>query len=394
MGLTSITDRLTPSSPIELTFGAQPSAGGRKFATLFCHKKATGATATDWQVYTVLNCADALAVKAELDPLGGTDGEATKMAQAFINAVAKTGGSNFGLFRICFMPNAETGFGSGSEAQAAIQALRSDLLVNPYDFLTSAAAQTALKGIAITLSGADRDGLGQFGTTAVSATLASKTTVTAMTVVDSQYSLLVGMPDTDGSVSQSVGEVAAAMAALMLGSAFPYLPLDSAEVGGLLPPTLLSDRVILGPSSDSELFLQKGVVPLYVDAAGKVRVVRSVLSQTTTNGTIPKTAYLDWQDVQTLYDFREDCYIAVNSPNLRPGKASKQAAGLIKDEVLRIADRYEENLAFQNVAQSAKLFQVAISATSRGRIDFKIPVDVIPGLHVVAGNIQGTVFTL
>ncbi len=37
----------------------------------------------------------------------------------------------------------------------------------------------------------------------------------------------------------------------------------------------------------------------------------------------------------------------------------------------------------------APQFLVQPSLTSRGRFDFKIPVNVLPGLFVIAGNIQG-----
>jgi phage tail sheath gpL-like len=71
-------------------------------------------------------------------------------------------------------------------------------------------------------------------------------------------------------------------------------------------------------------------------------------------------------------------------------KASLTQALKVKDGVLQLAQEYEDNQAFQAVKQLAPLFQVQPSATSRGRFDFQIPVNVIPGLHVTAGNIQAT----
>jgi hypothetical protein len=66
--------------------------------------------------------------------------------------------------------------------------------------------------------------------------------------------------------------------------------------------------------------------------------------------------------------------------------------------LLREAYNFEVLGAFQNVMLSAKLFQIEASKTSKGRFDFKIPVEVIPGLYVIAGNIQAvsdlTTYTL
>ena len=72
-------------------------------------------------------------------------------------------------------------------------------------------------------------------------------------------------------------------------------------------------------------------------------------------------------------------------------KASATIAALLKDEILRQALVFENAGAFQGVKYLADQFQVAPSTTMRGRFDFKIPVNVIPGLYVIAGNIQGVI---
>jgi hypothetical protein len=122
-------------------------------------------------------------------------------------------------------------------------------------------------------------------------------------------------------------------------------------------------------------------------------MIRSRLTYTTLPSAITATTYIDWQDVVLMNDFREDVYqICQNPPfNGNPGgtKASKTVASLLKDEILREAQAYEDQGAFQGVATLAPQFIVQPSSTSRGRFDFKIPVNVIPGLFVIAGNIEG-----
>jgi len=190
--------------------------------------------------------------------------------------------------------------------------------------------------------------------------------------------------------AQDVGVVAAASAGVIMGTAFPYLPLDNAQIGGLLPPVLSSDRIAVGPTELSENALVAGLTPIRVDASGNVRFVRTRTTRVTTDGSTPATAYFDWQDLVTLNDFREDVFNRLQAPDLKPKKASITTAKLVKDEVIRIAKAYEDAEAFQSVAALAPQFIVQPSTSSRGRFDFQIPVNVVPGLHVIAGNIQAT----
>ena len=78
MGLTSIADRMTPSVPMEITFGAQPIATGRKFSTLFGHMATLGGMGLPYQVYTVVNVGDPDKAKAEIDALAGVDSQIGK----------------------------------------------------------------------------------------------------------------------------------------------------------------------------------------------------------------------------------------------------------------------------------------------------------------------------
>jgi phage tail sheath gpL-like len=128
--------------------------------------------------------------------------------------------------------------------------------------------------------------------------------------------------------------------------------------------------------------------------------IRTRTTYTTTPANIAVNSYFDWQQIVMLYDFREVVYqIAQNPPfNNNPGgtMASVDVAASFKDEVLREALLFESQGAFQNVKVNAKKFVVQVSST--GRFDFIIPCEVIPGLMVIAGNIQGvvsaSVFTL
>jgi phage tail sheath gpL-like len=195
------------------------------------------------------------------------------------------------------------------------------------------------------------------------------------------------------NISQASEIIASACAAVMMNLAFPYNPLQGVTIGGLVPQRIFADRIDINPNGASEQALVAGLSPLYVQPGGAVGFVRT---RTTYNllpdGVSPVTAYFDWQDLVVLNDFKEVCYQITQNPpfNNNPGgtKASARIAALLKDEILREAKAFEDLNAFQGVLTLASQFQVLPSTTSKGRFDFKIPVNVIPGLYVIAGNIQ------
>lgn len=465
MALTDISDRLTPSVPIEQTFGAQPVATGRKFSTIFAHKAAAGATAQDYSVYNVVNVGDPDAAKAEVDAVAGAGSQAGQMAYAFVAANSKAGRSNFPAFRIVLLPNAETHFGPASEAINAVKNLRNDMFVSCYP-ASDATNRATLEALVELISGPDRDLNGQFGSFYTLGSIDALATAEAY-AINSKYCLVaylqdtntaavnttgdttngsavlanlattvgiypgaqisgtgipagalagqigqtsVSMVDASGNpitatataaaeaiafqnvVSQAAEIIAAAHAGALMSSAFPYNPVQGVFIGGLVPPKKSSDIIIIDPNGASEAALQAGLSPLAVYPGNNVGFIRSRTTYTTTPALVTVTAYFDWQDLVTMNDFREDVFqICENPPfNNNPGgtKASLQVANKLKDEILREAQSYEDAGAFQAVKSLAPFFQIAPSATSRGRFDFKIPINVLPGLYVIAGNIE------
>jgi hypothetical protein len=466
MQLTDINDRLTPSVPIELTFGAQPIATGRKFTTLFAHLAAAGNTAAPYSVYTVVNVGDEDLAKAEVDAIAGSGSQAGKMAYAFVAANTQADRSSFPAFRICFIPYGVTNFGPNMEAINAAKLIRSDMLVSCYPAGDSA-NRTLIQNLQLLISGIDRDLQGQFGSfftlgstdalatavlyainqrggivaylqdtntalvtengvltvatnviTAIPSTVGinpgaviSGTGIPAGTLVGQVNANTVTMVDANNNpvnatateaseaisfqnqVSQLPEIIAAAHAGAMMQSAFPYNPLTNVQVGGLVAPKLSSDIIVIDPNGASEQALTAGLSPLSTKPDGTICFIRT---RTTYNllpdGVTAVTAYFDWQDLVVMNDFREDCYQITQNPpfNGNPGgtKASQTIANLLKDEILREAQDYEDLGAFQGVQFLASQFLVQPSSTSRGRFDFKIPINVIPGLFVIAGNIE------
>lgn len=461
MPLTSIADRLTPSVPIEINYGAQPKASGRKFTTVYGHRASTGGSGVDYGVYPVNNAGDPVLAKQEVEALAGAGSQISKMVEAFVKSNGLAGRSNFPFLRIVILPNAVTDFGPADEALEAVKLLRTDMFVSCYP-ASDSSNRAKIRDLAILISGPDRDLNGQYGSFVTYGSIESFSSASLYNF-NTRYEMIAWLPDTNNAlvsavavdtangskvlsnvastagiypgavaagtgipsgakvvsvtktsitldqaataagtavsvnfqnvVSQPSEIVAAAHAAAVMSSAFPYNPLTNVQCGGLIPPQKPSDKVVIDPNGTSELALIAGLSPLASNADGTVRLIRTRTTLTTLPGNVTVTDYFDWQQIVVLYDFREQVYQMSQQPpfNNNPGgtKASERIAALYKDEVIRIALAFEDDGALQNVKESAKKFVVQRSVTSRGRFDFKIPLDVIPGLYVIAGNIVG-----
>ena len=530
--LTTIANRLTPSVPIQLTFGAAPIATGTKFTTLFGHMAQVPGNGTPFQVYQVVNVGDPVAGPLEVEALAGNGAQIVAMTQAFINANVSGGFGNFPQFRVVLIPFGMNNFGPNNEAINAVAHLRSDKFVSCFPASDATNAGTLLD-LAQLISGIDRDLSGQFGSfvvlgstdaldaqalynfnsrymevaslpdsntalvnatgttakgspivTAVAQapinitghTTASSTSVTGIDSTDGIYlgasitgsnipdnttvyqvlptelvlsaaatstvaadALVVTNLATSGiypgalvtdaggalpasttvlsvgastltlsanatsaqsanaltvqnQVSQPPEVVAAVYAAGTMSATFPYPPMNGVVAGGLVKPQKTSDWISINPNGASEQALAAGLSPLVVQPAGTVAFLRT-RTTFTMNGLVPATAYFDWQDLVLMNDFREDVFLITQNPpfNNNPGgtKASFQTAQLLLNEIVREAMLYENQGAFQGVQTLAPLFQVQPSSTSRGRFDFFIPENVVPGLMVIAGNLQG-----
>ena len=459
MALTNIADRLTPSVPIELTFGQQPIATGTKQTTLFGHMASTPGSGLPYQVYSVINVGDPTNAQIEVNALAGAGSQIGAMVYAFVNANALGGFGNFPQFRVVLIPYGVNNFGPNEEAINAVKHLRSDMFVSCYP-ASDATNEATLLSLVTLISGIDRDLSGQFGSFMVLGSLDPLTTQITYDF-NSRYVMVASLPDsntalvditattTTGSpiltvvssvtgvylgaavsgtgiptgsvvlsltsstitlsqnatasgsliaiavqnqVSQKSEIVASVFGANLMSSVFPYMPMNGVVAGGLVKPQISSDWIVIDPNGASEAALTAGLSPLVIQPTGTVAYLRTRTSYVL-NNLIPVTAYFDWQDLVVMNDFREDIFLITQNPpfNGNPGgtKASLTTAQLLLNEIIREAQYYEDQGAFQGVQTLTPQFQVQASSTSRGRFDFYVPINVIPGLMVIAGNVQG-----
>jgi phage tail sheath gpL-like len=212
--------------------------------------------------------------------------------------------------------------------------------------------------------------------------------------MDTQYIMGVWLPDS-GTPDYSVAEMAAACANRAAANAVPFNPLDDVTITGIDAPENQSEWPTKGAGLESEACLNQGWTPLFVKPNGEVAFVRTVTGRLSADGSGSPvvTAYYDLQDFQVIYLYRKALYTRYSQTDFKQRKASDSTAREIKSEGIRLAQLFEDQAMFQKVKDLAKFFLVERNVSDRHRFDFKYPVNVVPGLHVVAGNIEaGTLF--
>lgn len=394
MALTSIADQKTPGRPIEITFAAElglPSANQE--VLLIGRAAATGVagsgTAAIYTPVIISNVADVTAATAEANAKFGAGSELAKMVIAAVKA--NEGGSTFPALKAVPLASTDTDFGPADIALENTKKQKAEFIVSPYAGM-STSLRDKLEDTAQAMSGAQRVHNNQFGTMGVVVERATADPAN-LDSPDTQYLFPVYLRDAgtgDNAPVYSVAEVAAAAAAVAAANAVPFNPLHGVVINNLDAPKVESDWITVGGGLESETILNKGWTPLRVLPNGDVAFVRTRTARITTDGSTQVTAYYDIQDFQVLYFWRKTVYTRLNQPDLVRVKASAQIANQIKSEVIRLAKTFEDQGMFQNVDALAKKFKVERSLSDRHRFDVFTPVNVIPGLAVVAVNVQAS----
>lgn len=385
MALTSIGSQKTPARPVEITFAAETGLPSDNQELLLIGHAASGATGTN-SIVSINNVASVADATEEAETKFGSGSELAKMVIAAVTA--NQGGGTFPSIKTCPLASDETSIPTA--AQTAIQAVKAEFLVSPYDGQDDTTERDLVKAMALAMSGAQRVSNNQFGTFGVIGNF-NVTDPSVLTQFDTQYLIGIWLRDS-GSPDYSVGELAAAAAAKMAANVIPYNPLDDVTIGGVDAPADSGDNITVGAGLESEACLNRGWTPLFVKPNGEVAFVRTVTGRLSADGTGSPvvTAYYDVQDFQVLYFWRKTLYTRFAQPDFKQTKASNDAARTLKSEAIRLAQTFEDQNMFQAVGQLAKSFQVERNVSDRHRFDFKTPVNVIPGLHVVATNVEAT----
>lgn len=393
MALTTLGDRKTPSRPVEITLDPElglPSANQE--VCLIGHRGAGAASGSsgvsNYTVIEISNVSDFEAAQDEAETKFGVGSELAKMVMAAVKA--NEGGSTFPALKCIALANADVGFGTSDAAITALKRTKAEFAVSPYD-----GEDDTLRGkisdAALAMSGAERVHNNQFGTfgVVVNRDVADPAN---LPVPDTQYLIACYLRDS-GSPTYSLGELAAACAAKIAANAVPFNPLDNETIVGVDAPSSDSDWISVGAGLESETVLEKGWTPLRVKSNGEVAFVRTVTTRITIDGSTAATAYYDVQDFQVLYFWRKTVFTRLSQVDFTQVKATQEKAKDAKSELLRLAKAFEDQTMFQAVDKLAPQFVVERSASDRHRFDVVTPVNVVPGLHVIATNVRaGTQF--
>lgn len=388
MALTSIGNQKTPGRPVEITFEAElglPSA--LQEVCLIGKKDAASGTATAYEVVTFNNVADPEAAQEEADEKFGAGSQLAKMVMAAVKANA--GSSSFPAIKCVPLQSTDTDFGAADAALTAVARVKAEFIVSPFDGQDSA-LRDKLKATCILMSGANRVHNNQFGTMGVVFNR-SEADPADLDLFDTPAIIGVWLPDS-GTPDYSVAEMASAAAARIASNPIPFNPLNDVTIQNVAAPEDQAEWPTVGAGLESETCLNRGWTPLRVKPNGEVAFVRTVTGRISPDGTGTPvvTAYYDVQDFQVLYYYRKTVYTRFSQPDFKQRKASAGAGIEIKSEAIRLARLFEDQEMFQAVSQLAKQFKVERNLTDRHRMDLRAPVNVVPGLHVIATNVAAS----
>lgn len=381
--ISNLPDQKTPARPVEITFAGETGTPSANQEVLLIGHAATGATGTGL-VRTINNSGDAEAGLAEAEALWGVGSEISKMVRSAIKANEDTG--RFVQLKAIALTNSATGF---EATLTEVDRVKAEFVVSPYDGQTDA-LRTELKERAAAMSAPQRPANNQFGTFGVVFNRA-QSDPSLLDKFDSQYIIGAWLPDS-GTPDKSIGEMAAAVAAKMASNPVPFNPLDDVTINDVDAPADQSEWPTVGLGLESESALNQGWTPLRVKPNGEVAIVRAVTGRISADGSGSPvvTAYYDVMDFQVLYFWRKTVYTRFSQPDFKQRKGSSETGREIKAEAIRLASLFEDQQMFQAVQQLAKQFVVERATSDRHRFNLKTPVNVIPGLHVIATNIEAT----
>ena len=176
----------------------------------------------------------------------------------------------------------------------------------------------------------------------------------------------------------------------------PAANLDSMELATVLMARVVGDQPT---ATEIENALNSGITPVGASGSrpGYGVIVRSITSRSQLSGT-PNYAVLDTSSV-TVPDYiadtlRSDLAVTFAGCKLAPNSDSPPTAPrVVTPDIVRarIAQKLKEAEAAAiliNVDANLSLLVVEANAGVPGRLDCEIPAAVIPGLHLVAGNVR------
>lgn len=178
-------------------------------------------------------------------------------------------------------------------------------------------------------------------------------------------------------------ELAAAYGSIMAFEEDPAMPLNTTELKKIHAPAI-ENRLT---RTEQESLLYNGVAPLEVCAGEAVRIVRAISTYIHNPQGVDDVSLLDITTIRTLDYVRKACRERVEL-RFPKSKLSSKTADKVRTELLDVLYKLEELEIVEEVAANKDGLLVERDLQDVNRLDAKIPVDVVNGLHVFAGRID------
>lgn len=178
-------------------------------------------------------------------------------------------------------------------------------------------------------------------------------------------------------------EVAAAYAAVIAAEEDPARPLNTLVLTSVQPPAIASRLT----RTEQETALANGITPLEVQPGEQVGVVRAITTYTLNALGVTDISYLDLTTVRTL-DFVRRAVRERVTLRFPRDKLSERTAARVRSEVLDVLLKLQELEIVEAVQANQPALVVERATVDPNRLNVRIPVDVVNGLHVLAGRID------
>jgi phage tail sheath gpL-like len=220
-----------------------------------------------------------------------------------------------------------------------------------------------------------------FGFMGVRATLSTATTLA--TAANSEYTTIVACED----CPNLPGEIAAHVAVTRFAESDPSLTMSGTDLDLYAPPG--ASVFTPGAGGEVEAALAAGVTPLSVRADGSVYIVRLVTTRTTLNGA-PYDLMRDFGVPYTLTWVGEqaDALVTVFTAERRNKKMTFNARKRLRSRLLGMLRQAQAKEILQNVEAHKAEVQVEPDQSVPTRMNYDIPVSVVPGLEQTAGVLR------
>ncbi|MFA5161149.1 MAG: phage tail sheath subtilisin-like domain-containing protein [Elusimicrobiales bacterium] len=177
-------------------------------------------------------------------------------------------------------------------------------------------------------------------------------------------------------------EQAAVYAAVLAAEEDPARPLNTVEMTGVAAPAI-ADRL---SDPEQESCLYNGVTPGEVATDGSVQIVRAITSYVKDGDGNADATLLDITTPRSLFYTAEAVLRRIRSVFPRAKRTAGKTATAVKTELLDVLRRLEAAEIVQNVAANQP--DATDDPNNISRIIMDIPARVVPGAHIIAGQIR------